>query len=99
MVFGEASILSVPLVSVNRSAPIGVLSLVAASIADLQNLEAIFTQLGIFVAAVTVGIIIQQLIVFPIMYFVFTRTNPFKAYLKMMKAWFIAFASASSYVI
>lgn len=79
-----------------RTTPVGVISLIAVSIAGIGNLEDVFAQLGLFIAAVTIGIIIQQLVVMTTIYFLFTRQNPFKFLISTARPWVIAFASTST---
>lgn len=78
--------------------PVGVISLIAVSIASIENVERIFSQLGMFIAAITVGILVQQLIVQSGIYFAFTRKNPYKFLFTIAKPWMIAFASTSTAV-
>lgn len=80
----------------DRTTPIGVISLIAVSIASIENVEKIFSQLGMFIAAITVGIVVQQLIVLSGIFFVFTRKNPYKFLFSIAKPWMIAFASTST---
>lgn len=78
--------------------PIGVISLIAVSIASVSDVEKIFSQLGMFIAAITVGILIQQLVVLSAIFFVFTRKNPYAFLFSIAKPWMIAFAATSTAV-
>lgn len=84
------------LVSYFRTTPIGVISLIAVSIASVSDVEKIFSQLGMFIAAITVGILIQQLVVLSAIFFVFTRKNPYAFLFSIAKPWMIAFAATST---
>ena len=79
-----------------RTTPIGVISLIAVSIASVEDVEKIFSQLGMFIAAITVGILIQQLVVLSAIFFAFTRKNPYAFLLSIAKPWMISFASTST---
>jgi Na+/H+-dicarboxylate symporter len=75
---------------------VGICSLIATSIASIEDLAHTFSRLGLFVVAVSVGIAAHQLIVMPAIHFATTRTNPFTVLARSMKAWFVGFASTSS---
>lgn len=74
----------------------GVISLIAVSIASVENVADVFSQLGLFIAAVTVGISFQQIILMPSIFFVFTRNNPYKFFYTILRPWMIAFATTST---
>ncbi|XP_053405000.1 excitatory amino acid transporter-like [Mercenaria mercenaria] len=78
--------------------PVGVISLIAVSIASIGSVEDVFAQLGLFIAAVTVGITLQQLVLMAAIYFAFTRKNPYKFLLSTARPWMISFASTSTAV-
>ncbi|XP_052782586.1 excitatory amino acid transporter-like [Mya arenaria] len=78
--------------------PIGVLSLILVAVAGLSDVAVIFSDLGIFIAAVTVALVVQQLVVMPLVLFGLTRRNPYAHMLGISRPWIIAFASASTAV-
>ncbi|XP_033760828.1 excitatory amino acid transporter-like isoform X2 [Pecten maximus] len=78
--------------------PVGILSLIAASIASITELEEVFRALGVFVAVVTAGIVLHQLIIMPLIFFALTRRNPYRFALQIGKAWMIGLASTSTAV-
>ncbi|XP_052785215.1 excitatory amino acid transporter 2-like isoform X2 [Mya arenaria] len=78
--------------------PIGVLSLILVAVAGLSDVAVIFSDLGIFIAAVTVALVIQQLVVMPLVLFGLTRRNPYGHMMGISRPWLIAFASASTAV-
>ncbi|KAL4220033.1 Excitatory amino acid transporter 2 [Mactra antiquata] len=78
--------------------PIGVVSLIAVSVAGIGNIEDVFAHLGLFIAAITVGILLQQLLFMSAIFFGITRKNPYKYLLSIMKPWMIGFASTSTAV-
>lgn len=78
--------------------PIGVISLIAVSIASIESIEEVFAQLGLFIVAITIGIVFQQLVLMSGIYFAFTRKNPYKYLISIARPWMIAFASTSTAV-
>lgn len=74
----------------------GVISLIGVSIASVHNVAEVFSQLGLFIAAVTVGISFQQLVLMPAIFFAFTRQNPYKYFYTILRPWMIAFAATST---
>ncbi|XP_052782346.1 excitatory amino acid transporter-like [Mya arenaria] len=78
--------------------PVGVISLIGVSIASIDSVQDVFAQLGLFIAAITVGIAVQQLVVMCAIFFVFTRQNPYKFLLSIARPWMIAFAATSTAV-
>jgi len=78
--------------------PIGVISLIAVSIASIDDVQSVFAQLGMFIITVTVGIAIQQIIIMPAILFVFGKKNPFTYMISIARPWFIAFAATSTAV-
>lgn len=77
-------------------APVGIGSLIAASIGGIDDLVGVFTKLALLVAAVVSGIAMQQLLILPLIHVVITRQNPYKILMQMPKAWLLGFASAGS---
>ena len=82
----------------NRTAPVGILSLIASSVAAIDDLWRAFLQLGLFVVTVLSGLVIQQLLLLPLSYVIIVRKNPFRVLTHSLKSWCMAFAAASSYV-
>ncbi|OWF47183.1 excitatory amino acid transporter-like [Mizuhopecten yessoensis] len=78
--------------------PLGILSLIAASVASITQLEEMFRALGMFVGVVTLGIAVHQLILMPLIFFVSTRRNPYRFAVQIGKAWMIGLASTSTAV-
>ncbi|XP_056014314.1 neutral amino acid transporter A-like isoform X2 [Ostrea edulis] len=56
--------------------PIGVASLIATGILKASDIETVFSSLGIFVLAHSLGIVFHQLVLIPVTYFITTRKNP-----------------------
>ena len=82
----------------NRLTPLGVMSLILVSIAEIDDITIIFKELGIFVALVTAGIVIHQILVLPAIFFVIVRRNPYPLFIDSSKAWLICFSTTSTYV-
>jgi len=76
--------------------PIGLLFLISSKIMSMERPEIILTQLAMYIVTVTSGLLIHGLIILPLLYFLFTRTNPFKFAKGMLQALLTALATASS---
>jgi Na+/H+-dicarboxylate symporter len=75
--------------------PIGVFSLVAAAVAQ-SNLGSLMKDIGLFLATVLSGLAFHALIVYPCLFFLFTRSNPFRVMKNVMPAFLTAMSTASS---
>jgi Na+/H+-dicarboxylate symporter len=75
--------------------PIGVFSLVAAAVAQ-SNLGSLMKEIGLFLATVLSGLAFHALIVYPCLFFLFTRSNPFRVMKNVMPAFLTAMSTASS---
>lgn len=78
--------------------PIGVTSLVIVSISDVDDIGDVFEKLGLFVATVTIGIILLHVVFLPLILFLTTRRNPYAYIVSIGKAWMIGFAATSTAV-
>ncbi|XP_025079693.1 LOW QUALITY PROTEIN: excitatory amino acid transporter-like [Pomacea canaliculata] len=78
--------------------PLGVASLIAVSIAGVHDISNAFAQLGKFVLAVSLGIVLHQFLILPFILFATTRRNPFKYLLNIVRPCVIGFASTSTAV-
>ncbi|KAJ6637409.1 Excitatory amino acid transporter 3 [Pseudolycoriella hygida] len=78
--------------------PLGIFFLTMAQIVKMDNLADIAGKLGLYFMTVTTGLFIQGLIVLPIIYFVLTKTNPFKFFGGMSQALMTAFGTSSRQV-
>ncbi|XP_041379251.1 excitatory amino acid transporter 1-like [Gigantopelta aegis] len=79
-------------------APLGIASLVAAAIAGITDIVEVFSHLGFFVLAVTVGILIHSFIVLPVILVVLTRQNPFAFLVSIIRPLLIGFATTATAV-
>lgn len=72
------------------------MSLVVVSISDVDDIGDVFAKLGLFVATVTIGIILLHVIFLPMILFFTTRRNPYAYIVSIGKAWMIGFAATST---
>lgn len=56
--------------------PVGVASLITTALLKVSDIESVFTSMGMFVLAHSVGIAFHQLVLIPLAYFITTRKNP-----------------------
>mmetsp|Transcript_16321 Transcript_16321/g.35516 ORF Transcript_16321/g.35516 Transcript_16321/m.35516 type:complete len:596 (-) Transcript_16321:332-2119(-) len=79
-----------------RCTPFAIISLIAKAIGQQNDIGSVFEQLGYLVAATVVALAVQVSVIYPSLYTLAVKANPF-AYLKqMVPAQMMAFASASS---
>ncbi|EUC48115.1 hypothetical protein COCMIDRAFT_2907 [Bipolaris oryzae ATCC 44560] len=76
-------------------APIGVFFLIMPNLFRLDIAE-IGTNLGILIGGTLCGMFIHMFILIPILFFIFTRSNPYTFWFKMSPAWITAWGTASS---
>lgn len=74
----------------------GVFFLVASKITDMQSLDEVVAQLGMYFLTVLIGLFIHGFIVLPLLYFVITKKNPFRYISNMAQALVTAFGTSSS---
>ena len=78
-----------------KLAPIGVFFLILANLLTL-DISQIGRNLGVLIGASVCGMFVQLFIMLPILFFAFTRMNPYSYWLKNSPAWITAWGSASS---
>jgi solute carrier family 1 (high affinity glutamate transporter) protein 2 len=78
--------------------PIGILSLVCKNIVDIDNLTETAQALAMYVVTVICGLMIHSLLTLPLLFYMFTRENPFNYMTGMLQAIATAFGTASRYV-
>uniref|UniRef100_A0A8C5QXC2 Amino acid transporter n=1 Tax=Leptobrachium leishanense TaxID=445787 RepID=A0A8C5QXC2_9ANUR len=59
-------------------APVGIMFLVAGKIVEMEDVILLFSSLGKYIACCIVGHFIHGFIVLPLIYFAFTRKNPYR---------------------
>lgn len=77
-------------------APLGIMFLVAAKIVEMEDVGLLFASLGKYIACCVVGHAVHGLLVLPLIYFVFTRKNPYTFLLGLVTALATAFGTSSS---
>lgn len=75
--------------------PLAVASLIAPNVAALDG-EIVGRNLGFLTAACVTAFLVQVLIVYPLIYFIVVRENPFRFYKKIFPAMLTALGTASS---
>jgi Na+/H+-dicarboxylate symporter len=78
-----------------KAAPYGVFSLILANIQTL-DLASMAESLGWLIAGALTNFFLHLLVVLPIVFFIFTRMNPWTFWLSCSPAWITAWGSASS---
>ncbi|XP_062587018.1 excitatory amino acid transporter 3-like [Saccostrea cucullata] len=76
--------------------PFGIIFLIAAKLVGMEKPMEMFTQLGYYMLTVLVGLAIHAFIVLPLIYFLFTRKNPYKFLYGMLQPMLTAWGTASS---
>ncbi|NP_001086093.1 solute carrier family 1 member 5 S homeolog [Xenopus laevis] len=77
-------------------APLGIMFLVAGKIVEMEDVVQLFTSLGKYISCCIVGHIIHGLLVLPLIYFAFTRKNPYRFLWGIVSALATAFGTSSS---
>ncbi|KAK1150800.1 hypothetical protein AOXY_G33555 [Acipenser oxyrinchus oxyrinchus] len=77
-------------------APLGIMFLVAGKIVEMEDVGMLFASLGKYICCCIVGHIIHGLLVLPLIYFIFTRKNPYSFLWGIFTALATAFGTSSS---
>uniref|UniRef100_W5U6H3 Amino acid transporter n=1 Tax=Ictalurus punctatus TaxID=7998 RepID=W5U6H3_ICTPU len=77
-------------------APLGIMFLVAAKIVAMEDVKVLFASLGKYIACCLVGHAVHGLLILPLIYFVFTRKNPYSFLMGLITALATAFGTSSS---
>lgn len=75
---------------------IGMCSIITGQLLAISNILEVFSHLAIFLLCVTIAIALHQLIMLPLIYFVFLRKNPFSFFTKLGEPWITSFGVSSS---
>lgn len=78
--------------------PIGVASLITTALLKASDIENVFTSMGMFVLAHSIGIAFHQLVLIPLAYFITTRKNPLYFLWYCLRSWLTVFGPASSVI-
>ncbi|XP_055979303.1 neutral amino acid transporter A [Sorex fumeus] len=76
--------------------PVGIMFLVGSKIVEMKDIVVLVTSLGKYIFASILGHFIHGGVVLPLIYFVFTRKNPYKFLLGLLTPFATAFATCSS---
>jgi solute carrier family 1 (glial high affinity glutamate transporter), member 2 len=76
--------------------PVGISSVIAGRILEVDNLGLVMSQLVLFILTVAIGVFFYQLVILQLIYFVFLGRNPFKFYCGLIQPMLTAFATAST---
>ncbi|KAL1791117.1 neutral amino acid transporter A [Sigmodon hispidus] len=76
--------------------PIGITFLIGSKIVEMKDIIMLVTSLGKYIFASILGHVIHGGIVLPLVYFAFTRKNPYKFLLGLLTPFATAFATCSS---
>ncbi|XP_006863020.1 PREDICTED: neutral amino acid transporter A isoform X1 [Chrysochloris asiatica] len=76
--------------------PVGIMFLVGSKIVEMKDIVVLVTSLGKYIFASILGHLIHGIIVLPLIYFVFTRKNPYHFLLGLLTPFATAFATCSS---
>uniref|UniRef100_A0A3Q1M8M2 Amino acid transporter n=1 Tax=Bos taurus TaxID=9913 RepID=A0A3Q1M8M2_BOVIN len=76
--------------------PVGIMFLVGSKIVEMKDIIMLVTSLGKYIFTSILGHFIHGGIVLPLIYFVFTRKNPFRFLLGLLTPFATAFATCSS---
>ncbi|KAL1768977.1 neutral amino acid transporter B(0) [Sigmodon hispidus] len=77
-------------------APVGILFLVASKIVEMKDVRQLFIGLGKYILCCLLGHAIHGLLVLPLIYFIFTRKNPYQFLWGIMTPLATAFGTSSS---
>lgn len=76
--------------------PVGVMFLITAKLLEMENLNDLVGQLGLYFVTVAGGVLVHGFIVLPFIFFIFTRTNPYAFIGKLGQVMATAFGTSSS---
>lgn len=75
--------------------PIGIFCLTVSQIIEMENLHEIAEKLSLYLVTVVVGILVHGFVILPIIFYTFTRQNPYLFIVRMGQAIVMAFGTAS----
>ncbi|BFZ09357.1 hypothetical protein BsWGS_12396 [Bradybaena similaris] len=76
--------------------PVGVASLIARALVSVENIQAAFSSMGMFLITTNGGTLTFQWLVLPVILMVVTRRNPLKFIPHVFKPWMLGFGPSSS---
>ncbi|XP_066593670.1 excitatory amino acid transporter 1-like [Prorops nasuta] len=78
------------------AAPVAILFLVPGRIVEIEHFGYLINRLGFYILIVFIGLLIQDFILLPMLYFMVTGGNPYKIIFKMGPAFIASFSTSSS---
>ena len=78
-----------------KLSPVGILFLVIAKIIEMDDMETVLGQLGLYFATVMAGIMVHGFVILPLIFSIVTRQLPFRYIANMSQAIATAFGTAS----
>ena len=79
----------------HRFSPIGIASIVAGKLMEVDDVGGLFANLGFYMLTVLLGLFIHGFFTLPFIYLVIARRNPLKLYKGMLQALLVAFSISS----
>ena len=76
--------------------PFAVFSLIAGALGESDNIVDLFSNIGVLVLVVVIGLLCHGLVFLPLVFYAITKQNPYTWIRNMAPAIFFAFSSASS---
>ncbi|CAM9663002.1 excitatory amino acid transporter 1-like isoform X2 [Lampetra fluviatilis] len=77
-------------------APVGIMFLITGRILEMEDLGAVGGQLGLYTVTVIAGLAVHSLVVLPLLFFLFTRRNPWTYIGGVLQALVTALGTSSS---
>ena len=65
---------------------------------NAEDIGSVFESLALYIGTCITGLIIHSFVVYPLLYFIFTRKNPLKFFSGMIEPAITAFGTSSRYV-
>ena len=79
----------------HRFSPIGIFSIVAGKLMEVDDVGGLFANLGFYMLTVLLGLFIHGFFTLPLIYLVIARKNPLKLYKGVLQALLVAFGISS----
>ena len=79
----------------NRLSPIGIASIIAGKLMEVDDIGVLFADLGFYMLTVLLGLFIHGVFTLPLIYVVITRRNPLKLVKGVLQALLVAFGISS----
>ena len=78
-----------------RFSPIGIASIIAGKLMEVDDIGTLFADLGFYMLTVLLGLFIHGVFTLPLIYLVITRRNPLKLVKGVLQALLVAFGISS----